>query len=109
MNNLNINPQFIGSQQTHHTKELHRIDQSKDETIIVFKIKREREILTTGLRVCGEILTHHHEGTKLMKGPSMIDPPLAECWNTALDGLSSEQSLVVAEKLFWDLLCSFLG
>ena len=43
MNNLNIKPQFIGSQQTHHTKGLHWIDQGKDVMNIVLKIKRERE------------------------------------------------------------------
>ena len=43
MNNLNINPQFIGSQQTHRTIGLHRIDQSEDAMIIVFKIIRERD------------------------------------------------------------------
>ena len=39
IDNLIINPQFIGSQQTHHKKELHHMDQSKDGMIIVLKIK----------------------------------------------------------------------
>ena len=39
MNNLIINPQFIGSQQTHHKNYIGWI--SKE--IIVLKIKRERE------------------------------------------------------------------
>ena len=38
-----MNPQFLRSQQTHHTIGLHRIDQSEDVMIIVLKIKRERE------------------------------------------------------------------
>ena len=43
MNYLNINPKFIGSQQTHRIIGLHRIDQSEDAMIIVLKIIRERE------------------------------------------------------------------
>ena len=43
MDNLIINSQFIGSQQTNHTKGLHRIDQGKDAMNIVLKIERERE------------------------------------------------------------------
>ena len=39
MNNLIINPQFIGSQQTHHKNYIGWIS----EEIIVLKIKRERE------------------------------------------------------------------
>ena len=42
MNNLNIKPLFIGFQQMHSTKDLHRIYQSEDAMIIVLKIKRER-------------------------------------------------------------------
>ena len=41
MNNMNINPQFIGPQQTHHTKKLHHMDQSEDAMIIVLKIKEK--------------------------------------------------------------------
>ena len=37
---LIINSKFIGSQQTHHKKELHHID---IQDTIVLRIKRERE------------------------------------------------------------------
>ena len=42
MNNLNINPQFIGSQQTHRTKVLHRIE-LRGEHGIEDHTGRERE------------------------------------------------------------------
>ena len=40
MNNLIINPQFIGSQQTHRKRRLHRIDLRREHCI---EDQRERE------------------------------------------------------------------
>ena len=42
MNNLIINPQFIGSQQTHCRKELHRIDLQEDQGEHCIEDQRER-------------------------------------------------------------------
>jgi hypothetical protein len=43
MNNLIINPQFIGSQQTHRKKGLHRIDLQEDRGEHCIEDQRERE------------------------------------------------------------------
>ena len=42
MNNLIINPQFIGSQQTHRKEELHRIDLQEDRGEHCIEDQRER-------------------------------------------------------------------
>ena len=42
MNNLIINPQFIGSQQSHRKEELHRIDLQEDRGEHCIEIQRER-------------------------------------------------------------------
>ena len=80
MNNLNINSQFIESQQTHHTKGLHRIDQGKDAMNIVLKFKRNRERLLSRyyLRTRRSMVNYSHimvRAARLMKRPSVIDPP----------------------------------
>ena len=41
---LIINPQFIGSQQTHRKKELHGIDLQEDRGELCIEIQRERRI-----------------------------------------------------------------
>ena len=43
MNNLNINPQFIGSQQTHCKEGLHRIDHHGNRGELLIEDHRERE------------------------------------------------------------------
>ena len=78
MNNLNINPQFIGSQQTHRTIGLHRIDQSEDVMTIVLKIIRERLPSRYLLWTRRSVVNYSHiimRAARLMKRPSVIDPP----------------------------------
>ena len=43
MDNLNINSQFIGCQQTHRKRVLHRIDLHEDYEEHVLKIKEREE------------------------------------------------------------------
>ena len=43
MNNLNINPQFIGSQQTHRKGRLHRIELQEEQGAHGIEDQRERE------------------------------------------------------------------
>ena len=44
MNNLIINPQFIGSQQTHRKRRLHRIELQEDRGEHGIEDQRERRI-----------------------------------------------------------------
>ena len=110
MNNLNINPQFIGSQQTHCTIGLHRIDHSEDAMIIVLKIIRERDChLGTSYGPIGLWWTTHTSSWGQQgwwRSPLWSTPP-AGCRNGAPDGLATEQRLAVAEKGFRDCFLGF--
>ena len=68
MNNLTKHPQFIGSQQTHHKRRLHRIELQEDRENTVLKIKEREEtiqLLAMDAQVYGELLTHHRKGSKV--------------------------------------------
>ena len=101
MNNLIINPQFIGSQQTHHKNYIGWIS----EEIIVLKIKRERERKPSSYYYgpVGPNGTTHTSSWRQQgwwRWPPQWFPPPAECQNRALDGITSEQRLAAAIKFF---------
>ena len=100
MNNLIINPQFIGSQQTHHKNYIGWIS----EEIIVLKIKeREREPSSYCYGPVGPERTTHTSSWRQQgwwRWPPQWFPPPAEYQNRAPDGIASEQRLAAAIKLF---------
>ena len=59
MNNLIINPQFIGSQQTHRKRRLHRIALQEHRAEHGIEDQRERSHLATRYGPVGLWLTTH--------------------------------------------------
>ena len=60
MNNLIINSQFIGSQQTHRKKRLHRGEHGIED-----QRERRSHLATSYGPVYGKLLTHHWKGSKV--------------------------------------------
>jgi hypothetical protein len=78
MNNLIINSQFIGSQQTHSKRRLHRIELQEHRGEHCIEDQRERRShLATSYGPVGLVNYSHIIGrvARLMKKPSMIDSP----------------------------------
>ena len=60
-----MNPQFIGSLQTHRKRRLHRIDLQENRGEVCIEIQRERRSHLDnnyGPKVCGKLLTTHRRG-----------------------------------------------
>ena len=63
--NFIINPQFIGSRQTHHKKSyIEQISKKIEENFVLrFKEREEAiQLITMDPKVCGKLLTHHRRG-----------------------------------------------
>ena len=66
IDNLIINPQFIGSRQTHRKRILHRIDLQEHQGEHGIENQRERRSHNNyGPKVCGKLLTLHRTGNTL--------------------------------------------
>ena len=105
MNNLIVNPQFIGSQQTHRKRRLHRIELQEDRGEHYIEDQRERRNhLATSYGPVGLWWTTHAstEGQQgWCRDPPWSIPPQAEYRKRPKDGIAEEQRLAVAEKVFW--------
>ena len=112
MNNLIINPQFIGSQWTHRKTRLHRIELQEDWG--EHGIEDQREIRSHLATSCGPVglwwTTHaSSEGQQgWCRAPPWSIPPPAEYRKRPPDGISREQKLVAVEKVFRGLPWWFL-
>ena len=63
--NLIINPQFIGSRQTHRKKNyIEQISKRIEENFVLRSKEREEgiQLITMDPKVCGKLLTHHQRG-----------------------------------------------
>jgi hypothetical protein len=111
MNNLIINPQFIGSQQTHRKTRLHRIEIHGDHGQHCIEDQRERRShLATSYGPVGLWWTAH-TSSKGQQGwcrrPPWSFPPPADRRKRPPDGITEEQRLAVAKKFFRVALCWF--
>ena len=62
---LIINPQFIGSRQTHRKKNyIEQISKRIEENFVLRSKEREEaiQLITMDPKVCGKLLTHHRRG-----------------------------------------------
>ena len=62
---LIINPQFIGSRQTHRKKSyIEQISKKIEENFVLRSKEREEaiQLITMDPKVCGKLLTHHRRG-----------------------------------------------
>ena len=111
IDNLIINPQFIGSRQTHRKRVLHRIDLHEDHEEHGIEEQRERRShLATSYGPEGlRWTTHASSGGQWSwcRCPPWSNPPPPEYRKRSPDGISKKQRLAAAEKVFWLALCWF--
>jgi hypothetical protein len=104
MNNLIINPQFIGSQQTHRKRRLHRIELQEDRGAHGSEDQRERRSrLATSYGPVSLWWTTHTSSERQQgwcRSPPWSIPPPAGCRKRPPDGIAEEQRLAAVEKLF---------
>ena len=104
IDNMNINPQFIGSRQTHRKRVLHRIDLHEDYEEHGIEDQRERRShLATSYGPEGLWWTTHasSEGQwSWCRCPPWSNPPPADYRKRLQDWISREQRLVAAKKWF---------
>ena len=105
MNNLIINPQFIGSQQTHHKRRLHRIDHCENRGEHSIEDQHRYYLWTRRFMVDYSCIIM--EATRLMYVACVIDSPSGRVEKRSPDGLAMEQRLAAAEKGFRDCLQGF--
>jgi hypothetical protein len=111
MDNLIINPQFIGSQQTHCKRKLHRIElqELRGEHCIADQRERRSHLATSYGHVGLWWTTHtSSEGWQgWCRSPPWLIPPPADHRKRPPDGISEEQRLAATKKLFRVALCWF--
>jgi hypothetical protein len=104
MNIQIINPQFIGSQQTHHKRRLHRIDFQEDRGEHCIEDQRERRShLAPSYGPIGLWWTTHASSVGQQgwcRSPPWSIPPPTEYRKRPTDGIVEEQKLAAAEKLY---------
>ena len=112
MDNLIINSQFIGSQQTHRKKWLHQIELQEHRGEHCIKDQKgRRSHLATKYEPEGLWQTTHasSEGQQgWSRAPPWSIPPPAEYRRRPPDGISREQKLAAVEKVFRGLPWRFL-
>jgi len=119
IDNLIINPQFIGSRQTHRKRVLHRIDLHEDHEEHGIEEQRERRShLATSYGPEGLRWTTHasSEGQwSWCRCPPWSNPPPTDYRKRLQDWISREQRVSVAEKYFcgsfwyWGNIWEFIG
>ena len=99
-----INPQFIGSRQTHRKRRLHRIDLHEDHGELCIEDPRERRShLATSYGPEGLWWTTHASSERQWcwwRSPPYPNPPSGRAPERAPDGILRRQKLAAAEKYF---------
>ena len=100
-----INPQFMGSRQTHRKRRLHRVDLHEDHGELCIEDPRERRShLVTSYGPVGLWWTTHASSERSWcwwRSPPCLNPPSGMAPERAPNGISRRQKLVAAEKYFW--------
>ena len=116
IDNLIINPEFIGSRQTHRKRRLHRIDLHEDHGELCIEDPRERRShLVTSYGPVGLWWTTHASSERSCcwwRSPLYLNPPSGRAPECAPDGILRRQKLAEAEKYFrWspDFFLGFWG
>ena len=111
IDNLIINPQFIGSRQTHRKRRLHRIDLHEDHGELCIEDPRERRShLATSYGPVGLWWTTHASSERSWcwwRSPPCPNPPSGRVPERAPDGILRRQKLAAVEKYFRGSLAQF--
>ena len=104
IDNLIINPQFIGSRQTHRKRRLHRIDLHEDHGELCIEDPRERRShLTTSYEPVDLWWTTHASSERSWcwwRSPLYPNPLSGRAPERALDGILRRHKLAAVEKYF---------
>ena len=116
IDNLIINPQFIGSRQTHRKRKFHRIDVYEDHGELCIEDPRERiSHLATSYGPVGLWWTTHASSERSWcwwRSPPPPKSPPAGCWEESPDEISRKRKLAASEKYFRgspDFFVEYLG